>query len=147
MAECGTTAAYQAHKRKQEEPCQPCKDAWAEYYRLRPTTPKRELQPCGTMAAYKRHCRDPEKYGDPCPKCIAASKEYFSKYEEAHKKNVLMGRVKRIRRKTKGPVQEAVQETFFDAIDAASVSSINAKMEPSPEDKDDIIARTHSPAD
>ena len=32
-AECGTASAYRRHVRKQEEPCQPCRDAWAQYHR------------------------------------------------------------------------------------------------------------------
>jgi hypothetical protein len=30
---CGTQAAYKRHQRKGEEPCDPCRLAWAEYQR------------------------------------------------------------------------------------------------------------------
>lgn len=33
-AECGTVSGRIAHRRRNQEPCQPCRDAWAEYMRL-----------------------------------------------------------------------------------------------------------------
>jgi hypothetical protein len=33
VAGCGTYAGLQAHKKRREEPCQPCKDAGAAYVR------------------------------------------------------------------------------------------------------------------
>lgn len=32
---CGTVAAYKRHQRRQEPPCQPCRDAWAAWQRER----------------------------------------------------------------------------------------------------------------
>jgi hypothetical protein len=40
-APCGTVAAYQRHRRKNEQPCNACKSAQADYYRNRPRKPKK----------------------------------------------------------------------------------------------------------
>jgi len=32
-APCGTVSAYKRHKRHDEDPCGPCRAAWAEYQR------------------------------------------------------------------------------------------------------------------
>lgn len=32
-ADCGTRAGYNAHKRRDEKPCDPCREAWNAYMR------------------------------------------------------------------------------------------------------------------
>lgn len=58
---CGTVAGRRAHARNNTEPCQPCKDAFAEYQRgLRKNTPQQatfRTDKCGTYAGYCRHKR------------------------------------------------------------------------------------------
>ncbi|EMQ98374.1 hypothetical protein ADIAG_02393 [Paeniglutamicibacter gangotriensis Lz1y] len=72
----GTTAGYQAHKRRDEQPCEPCLAALREKSRkARADAPKkprvRKLLPCGTAAAYLRHLRDNE---EACPPCKEAQR-------------------------------------------------------------------------
>lgn len=72
----GTTAGYQAHKRRDEQPCEPCLEALREKSkRGRASAPKkprvRKLLPCGTAAAYLRHLRDNE---EACPPCREAQR-------------------------------------------------------------------------
>lgn len=72
----GTTAGYQAHKRRDEQPCEPCLEALREKSkRDRANAPKkprvRTLLPCGTAAAYLRHLRDNE---EACPPCREAQR-------------------------------------------------------------------------
>lgn len=54
---CGTEAAYQRHRRRGEQPCEPCAEARRAKKREweHTSTPREELQPCGTVAAYCRH--------------------------------------------------------------------------------------------
>jgi hypothetical protein len=33
MSACGTTNGYHAHKRRDEKPCDPCREAWNAYQR------------------------------------------------------------------------------------------------------------------
>lgn len=60
---CGTKAAYNRHKRRGEDACQPCKEA----KRLA------DRKPCGTEAAYQRHRRNNEIA---CAACLEAHAEY-----------------------------------------------------------------------
>ena len=70
---CGTTAAYQRHLRRGEEPCRECREAArrADRGRKRNRTQPRQLQPCGTRAAYQRHIRAGEV---PCEACREANR-------------------------------------------------------------------------
>jgi hypothetical protein len=71
---CGTRAGYQAHQRRQEPTCQPCRDAHAEYLRQYRGSTARPVQPCGTPAAYRRH----RAHGEiPCPACKQAWGAYL----------------------------------------------------------------------
>ena len=76
-AKCATASGYARHRKVlKDEPCQPCKDAAAEYQRnynreKRGAKP-RTFQPCGTNAAYQRHL----KLGEiPCDPCTEARRE------------------------------------------------------------------------
>ncbi|GAB3117979.1 hypothetical protein GCM10027160_29370 [Streptomyces calidiresistens] len=77
LAPCGTTAAYSRHRRRGEEPCQPCRDAYnasqrARYRRARRRAglPACVLAPCGTPSARRRHRRRAES----CPDCALSLK-------------------------------------------------------------------------
>ncbi len=47
---CGTRAAYRRHRRRGEEPCQPCKDAAAEYRRDSNLKQRHDLQAARSAA-------------------------------------------------------------------------------------------------
>lgn len=70
----GSVAGYQAHKRRDEQPCEPCLEALREKSkRDRANAPKkpRELLPCGSLAAYIRHIKAKET---PCAPCKEAQR-------------------------------------------------------------------------
>ena len=72
---CGTTAAYQRHRKGGEEPCALCREASRLDGRKRREkwlTPWK-IPPCGTKTAYQRHLRKGE---EPCEPCREASREY-----------------------------------------------------------------------
>ena len=69
---CGTTAGYQRHYKMGERPCQPCREASAEYKRRTRKRTPRILRPCGTEAAYRRHLAHGEP---PCDECRQAKSE------------------------------------------------------------------------
>lgn len=65
----GSVAGYQAHKRRDEQPCEPCLAALREKSkRGRASAPKkpRELIPCPSNAAYLRHLKAGEEACAPC---------------------------------------------------------------------------------
>ena len=80
---CGTVAAYDRHRGRGEEPCQPCRAAKATYNRafrdrkrrgeVSPPPPLPSPKPCGTVAAYKRHLKRGEVI---CLPCKIAVREY-----------------------------------------------------------------------
>lgn len=73
-APCGTYPAYSRHRRNDETPCEPCREANAVYtaaHRRKTPAKPRELTPCGSVAAYRRHMRTDR---DPCGPCKAANK-------------------------------------------------------------------------
>lgn len=101
---CGTHAAYCRHVSRREEPCDPCKAAYAEYGRARlADSPEAvsnaraasrayywrrkrgeevHVDPCGTPTAYRRHLRHGE---EACVACLAAWSAYCSERYYARK--------------------------------------------------------------
>lgn len=81
---CGTAAAFRRHQLHGEPPCQPCRQAFADYRRrLRERVPDRRpvgrprSAVCGTTGGYRAHLR----YGEvPCFACMdavaAAERDY-----------------------------------------------------------------------
>lgn len=69
---CGTTAAYERHRRAGEEACDACREARNTYTRERYVPSARELHPCGTVAAYQRHLRRGEEACRPCKDALTA---------------------------------------------------------------------------
>jgi hypothetical protein len=79
---CGTYGAYQRHKLRKEEACEPCKRAHSAYkkaWRDKRRKPPRPLRPCGTIAAYRRHQRHGTEI---CAACRKAHREYYWGPEE-----------------------------------------------------------------
>ena len=73
IAECGTNAGHNAHWRKKEPVCPPCRAAHNEYqreYKRRTRAGKRTTgwtkAKCGTYAGYQLHFRYAVPMCDPC---------------------------------------------------------------------------------
>lgn len=70
VAECGTHSGYTAHRREDQEPCRPCRDANAAYKRRRMHAPKEPalLPPInhGTHNGARQHYYRGEKPCEPC---------------------------------------------------------------------------------
>lgn len=49
-ADCGTPAAYRRHRRRGEEPCQPCREAVAAYQRTYRATARQQTMQASTAA-------------------------------------------------------------------------------------------------
>jgi hypothetical protein len=62
---CGTRRGYRQHQNNNEEPCDPCAEAHAEYMRGYTFTPR-----CGTVSGHRAHVRAGET---PCADCDAAA--------------------------------------------------------------------------
>lgn len=82
LTACGTDAGYQAHIRRRDTPCEPCKAAHraaqaayrAERAARRPPRPHPRRSPCGTDAGYQSHYRD---HTTPCADCKAAHNRFL----------------------------------------------------------------------
>lgn len=72
-SQCGTPAAAQAHYRRGEPVCEPCREARREYERARTGAKARTKAPCGTTGGAAQH----RKAGEPlCEACREAQREY-----------------------------------------------------------------------
>lgn len=79
---CGTSAAYRRHKKRNEEPCDLCKEAQKLKSRLHdekrrdriPNAPFDESK-CGTTAGYSQHKRHSVP---PCESCLQANRDYHN---------------------------------------------------------------------
>lgn len=83
---CGTERGYGRHRRARVPACDGCREAHAEYERVRTTgsATKRTPAPCGTDAAYHRHRRDREPQDQACLDAhAAAERERRSSTREA----------------------------------------------------------------
>lgn len=76
-AACGTYSGYSRHKRNQEEPCGPCKEALAVYSRER-----RAAAECGTLGGYRAHVR---RHATPCDPCRDARRAYDAQHKKPPK--------------------------------------------------------------
>ena len=65
VSKCGTRPGYRQHQNRNEEPCDPCAGANAEYMRGYTFTPR-----CGTVSGHRAHVRAGET---PCTDCEAAA--------------------------------------------------------------------------
>lgn len=67
---CGTKAGYMAHYRRDEGPCDPCKDAnnaaRPERPRRREPRPPVQREVCGTSEGGSRHSKNGERWCAPC---------------------------------------------------------------------------------
>lgn len=77
---CGTYAAYQRHKRRNEIPCDPCAVAAREMWRMRATNTPFDDSKCGTTAGYSRHVK---RGLPPCDACRAAKRVYDNQRNRA----------------------------------------------------------------
>ena len=79
---CGTPAGARTHRRRREEVCPDCREAFrtymAEWRAGQPKKP-RELAPCGSVSAYRRHLRRGET---PCSPCRNAQAAAIAAYRE-----------------------------------------------------------------
>ena len=76
LESCGTYAAYQRHRRANEDPCEACDAAAREYGRSIPralvATPE-DVTKCGTTAGYAQHRN---RGHAPCDLCMGAKRTY-----------------------------------------------------------------------
>lgn len=74
---CGTNAGYSGHQWRDEDPCDPCKAAHAEYQRDRRGVPasaaRRSPAPHGTIEGYRAHVRRGQPACEPCRTVWAAA--------------------------------------------------------------------------
>ena len=83
VSKCGTRPGYRQHQNRNEEPCDPCAEAHAEYMRAymreHPLVPRH-----GTVSGHRAHLKATEK---PCLDCVTAAASHVP--------------VKRVRRKAR----------------------------------------------
>lgn len=86
LAPCGTNAAYNRHRKHNENPCRRCTEARREYVAARrelpPEARRRAEAQCGTYAGAVRHYRNKEHL---CEPCAEARRTYLNAYRARKK--------------------------------------------------------------